>query len=305
MYLDTTNDTDDDDDDDNDGDVTDTDADGQNSNPHEKGGLKLPDHLNLLKVVKEDNNNNNNNFNNRNTTTTQSWSSPSSTSFLRIHSVTTHPTPMQLLQHACRVPLVHAFRLRQTILSHRVDRTRFVDNSKVWLHPCNEELRLCSFVDDFVKAHGTLEIYMTSPLPFPLVQMTKTLVFVWLFTLPLVFHVTETSQLVVSVGMVVLITYGFAGLEFVSMEMSDCFGEDASDLDIRGHAEQCYEDCYMAVYKVDGKRRAQRLRTTVARRSLFRDDDDGGGKKKKEQNNSQERVTDPAAAFAAAAATVV
>lgn len=87
------------------------------------------------------------------------------------------------------------------------------------------------------------------------------------------------------------------------MELSDCFGEDASDLDIRGHAEQCYEDCYMALYKIDGKRRAQRLRTTVARHSLFKDgdgdnDDDDSNKKE----TGQETAADPAAAFAAAAA---
>lgn len=173
-------------------------------------GLALPDHLNMAKVVQVDH------IKNPSGRRDSSWSSSSSTStsFLRIHNKkdTNRPTPMQLLQHACRVPLVHAWRLRQIILSPRVDPTRFVDNAKVWLHPCNEELRLCAFVDDFVAAHATLEIYMTSPLPFPLVQMTKTFIFVWLLTLPLVFHVTETSQLVVSTGMVVLITYGWVWL---------------------------------------------------------------------------------------------
>jgi len=99
--------------------------------------------------------------------------------------------------------------------------------------------------------------------------MTKTFLAVWLLTLPLVFHVTITSQLLVSTCMIVLITYGFAGLECVAMELSDCFGEDPSDLDNHGHAEQCFEDCYMAVYKIDGKPAAQRLRQTVVRNSLF------------------------------------
>lgn len=178
-------------------------------------------------------------------------------------------SPMQRLQQACRVPLTLAFDLRRTIMAHRGDPSR-LENDAVWLHPCNEELRLLSLTDAFVKAVGNLEIYMTTPLPFPLVQMTKTFLLVWIFTLPFVFRVTQTSQLVVSCCMIVLITYGFFGLEFVAMELSDCFGDDPSDLDIKGHAEQCFEDCYMSVYKIDGREWAQKLRQTVVRHSLFR-----------------------------------
>ena len=176
---------------------------------------------------------------------------------------------MQLLQQACRVPLTHAFSLRQTLLAHRLDPT-LLDNDAVWLHPCNEERVLWQLTDQFVKAVEELAIYMTTPLPFPLVQMAKTFLLVWLVTLPFVFAVAETSQLVVSTLMIVLITYGFAGLEVVAMELSDCFGEDPSDLDIAGHAEQCFEDCYLSVYRVDGPAGARRLRRTVVRRSLFR-----------------------------------
>ena len=75
-------------------------------------------------------------------------------------------------------------------------------------------------------------------------------------------------MLLLQMALIFLITYGFVGLEFVAMEMSDCFGDDPIDLDNLGQAEQCYEDCYIAVYKVDGLEWALQLRETVDRDSI-------------------------------------
>lgn len=76
--------------------------------------------------------------------------------------------------------------------------------------------------------------------------------------MPVVHH-----DLLMSLALVFLVTYGFLGLEFVAMELTDCFGDDPSDLDKFGGAEQCYEDCYLAIYKCDGRDWAMRLREGV------------------------------------------
>lgn len=47
------------------------------------------------------------------------------------------------------------------------------------------------------------------------------------------------------------------------MELSDCFGDDPSDLDNLGGAQLVIEDCYIAVYKLDGEEWERRLRGKV------------------------------------------
>jgi hypothetical protein len=58
------------------------------------------------------------------------------------------------------------------------------------------------------------------------------------------------------------------GLEFVAMELSDCFGEDSSNLYYLGHAQVCFEDCYIAVYKFDGYKWARNLHEKVMGRLI-------------------------------------
>lgn len=93
--------------------------------------------------------------------------------------------------------------------------------------------------------------------------MTKTFLFVWVFTLPFAIPVDKNNLFMLYLSVVFLITYGFVGLEIVAMELSDCFGDDDCDLDNHGQAEQCYEDCYLAIYKKDGREHAMRLKNAV------------------------------------------
>jgi predicted membrane chloride channel (bestrophin family) len=89
--------------------------------------------------------------------------------------------------------------------------------------------------------------------------MTKTFLYLWVFSLP--FALTHDNYSLIQVlPIVFLITAGFVGLESVSMELSDCFNDDPNDFDSSGHAAVCYEDIYMAIYKVDGEEWAMQLR---------------------------------------------
>lgn len=131
------------------------------------------------------------------------------------------------LEEACRAPVVLAFNCRQEILKQR-DGT-WLDRHKVWYHPCNEEMRLLDLVGDFSNDFHNLRQLIVTPMPFPLVNMAKIFLFLWVFTIPFsLCHFTFKGGVTVPVTIIFLITFGFMGLEYVSMELSDPFGEDVS-----------------------------------------------------------------------------
>jgi len=70
-----------------------------------------------------------------------------------------------------RTPLVLIIFLRTVIMSNG-------DYLKEPIH-VNKELRLLVFVSDFVSAYHGLNKLANTPFPFPLVQMTRTFLFVW------------------------------------------------------------------------------------------------------------------------------
>jgi hypothetical protein len=65
-----------------------------------------------------------------------------------------------------------------------------------------------------------------------------------------------------------LTTYGFMGLELVSMDLGDVFGDDPVDFDNLGYAQVCFEDIYISVYKLDGPLWARKLRERVMGRKV-------------------------------------
>ena len=98
-----------------------------------------------------------------------------------------------------RSPMLLAMFVQSTIASN-------VEYLKKPLHP-NKEMKLYSFVSDFEAAYHGLMKLVTTPFPFPLVQMTRTFLFIWVFTLPwvLVNDLQKTSALIFTVF---FITYG-------------------------------------------------------------------------------------------------
>jgi len=115
-----------------------------------------------------------------------------------------------------------------------------------------KELRLYFFVSEFVTAyHGLLKL-VTTPLPFPLVQMARTFLFVWMITLPCVL-VDSIQQLPALIMVVFVITYAFVGLEFVSIELDDPYGDDANDFDVLGLATVVFDDIFTCIIDIDGE----------------------------------------------------
>mmetsp|Transcript_22222 Transcript_22222/g.65839 ORF Transcript_22222/g.65839 Transcript_22222/m.65839 type:complete len:228 (-) Transcript_22222:252-935(-) len=158
-----------------------------------------------------------------------------------------------------RAPIVLAYNLRSEIMKQRNGQYLKID-----MHP-NEELKLLGFVSDFVSAFHGLKKLITTPFPFPLVQMARTFLFFWIFTLPFTL-VREISEPVQVMLIVFFTTYGFIGLEYVSMELDDPFGDDPNDFDDLGMAQMVFEDIYITLYKLDGSKTAEELRSKVANR---------------------------------------
>ena len=100
-----------------------------------------------------------------------------------------------------RLPMVLTMFIQSTIASH-VD---YLDPKKP-LHP-TKELKLYSLVSDFVQAYHGLMKLVTTPFPFPLVQMTRTFLFIWVFTLPWVL-VNDLQKIPALVFSIFFITYG-------------------------------------------------------------------------------------------------
>jgi len=176
------------------------------------------------------------------------------------------------LEESSRCVYNLALNARREILKQR-DGTWFKSRDAVWQHPCNEETRLLDFVGVFLKNFSGLNRKITTPMPLPLVQITKTLLFVWLFTMPMCLCKVKMNHFMnipITICIVVFfITFGFLGIEFVSVELADSFGNDPSDFDDLGQAQMTMEDCYISIYRQDGKAWAKALRKRVKPRDLF------------------------------------
>jgi predicted membrane chloride channel (bestrophin family) len=97
------------------------------------------------------------------------------------------------------------------------------------------------------------------PVPFPLIQMARTFLFSYIFTIPLVF-LQDKASVVYHCIAVFVITYGFVGLEMVAIAIDDPFGTDDVDFDNVGMAETAYEDVYLNILHIDGPEWTEKLR---------------------------------------------
>merc|ERR1711953_958348 len=113
-------------------------------------------------------------------------------------------------------------------------------------------------------AFHEFRVLVFTPYPFPLVQMTRAFLFVWVYTLPMV--LLKEYRLWSSILIVLLTTFGFVGIEYVSMALDDPFGDDTNDVDEHGMALLVYEDIYLTIYRTDGQRAAKKLRGRVLAR---------------------------------------
>ena len=121
--------------------------------------------------------------------------------FLHTLSLRTH------LYHGCYVLPVDL---------HILERCKMVDLLNVYLSAYRELLKLAS-----------------TPLPFAMIQMGRTFLFLFTFTLPFAL-VGIIDEIISVIVFVFFLTYGFLGLEFVSMKLLHPFGDSVNDINIVG-----------------------------------------------------------------------
>lgn len=125
-------------------------------------------------------------------------------------------------EDSMRVPIRLAYLLRKTIHSHW---TRLPEGDKLQVA---HENKLLQRVDHFMGGYYGIRAFLTAPVPFPLVQMARTFLFFYVFTVPFVL-IGDSSSVVAHCCQIFVFTYGFVGLEIVAIEMDNPFGEDEND----------------------------------------------------------------------------
>jgi predicted membrane chloride channel (bestrophin family) len=104
-----------------------------------------------------------------------------------------------------RSPLVLSIFIRTAISSHIESLDSPLD--------VNVELKLLSCTSDFIAAYHGLMKLLSTPYPFPMLQMTRTFLFVWVFTLPFALANDIISFLPLLL-IVFFCTYGTFGFRF-------------------------------------------------------------------------------------------
>jgi predicted membrane chloride channel (bestrophin family) len=74
---------------------------------------------------------------------------------------------------------------------------------------------------------------------------------------------SDSSSGLVHCIVIFVLTYGFMGLEIVSIELEDPFGDDDNDFDNLGMALTAFEDNYLIINDIDGPEYADKLRAKM------------------------------------------
>jgi len=159
-----------------------------------------------------------------------------------------------------RYPIILSVFLRTALSSHQEFGINLEVNILLMLLRNNVD-----FLNDY---HGLMKL-LSNPFPFPLVQMSRTFLFLWVFTLP--FAMLETmpeDKGWVACAIIFFMTFGFVGLELVAITLDDPFGNDDNDLEAFEISKVVFEDIYIFLYDVDGRETADALRKAIEDPSL-------------------------------------
>lgn len=117
--------------------------------------------------------------------------------------------------HLLRSHLYHGSDILPTPL-HILEKVKLMEQLGIYLNAYRESLKLAS-----------------TPLPFTMIQMGRTFLFLWTFTIPFAL-VGVIGEIVSEIIFVFFLTYGFIGLEFVSMRLLHPWGDGINDINIVG-----------------------------------------------------------------------
>ena len=150
-----------------------------------------------------------------------------------------------------RVPTLLANQLCQTIAS-----IPQLDSMQV--------KQLTDQVELFLEGFHGIRVYLTIPLPFSMIQMARIFLVLYVFTMPFAILSADLKLADFQVVLLVmLMTYGFMGLEIVSTNLDDPFGSDPSDLPVIEQMKELMEDVMLMISQVDGLDAAMQLRGRI------------------------------------------
>uniref|UniRef100_A0A7S0KAJ2 Bestrophin homolog n=1 Tax=Leptocylindrus aporus TaxID=1398097 RepID=A0A7S0KAJ2_9STRA len=148
-----------------------------------------------------------------------------------------------------QAPVFQIYRLRKLIGDKRLK----IDVAR--------KMKLFSFIDQYGNSYHQLKKQITIPFPFPLVQMARTFLFFWVFTIPFALVKDMGSAITANAMTIFFLTYGYIGLESVSIEMDDPFGDDENDFDHEGMKRIAFDNIfqYVSELPIHGKEDACEL----------------------------------------------
>lgn len=95
---------------------------------------------------------------------------------------------------------------------------------------CKNGGELLGGVKAIMGAYFNLLKFSTTPRPFVIEQMGRTLVFIWILTLPGAVLDSHKEEPFEALFLVFIVTYGFIGLTLTDVELHDPLGDDPNDL---------------------------------------------------------------------------
>jgi len=121
--------------------------------------------------------------------------------------------------------------------------------------------QLTDQVELFLEGYHGIRVYLNIPLPYSMVQMSRIFLLLYVVTMPFAILSADLKLADAQVILLVFImTYGFMGLELVSTNLDDPFGDDPADLPVIEITKELMEDAFLMISRVDGLDAALRLR---------------------------------------------
>lgn len=102
-----------------------------------------------------------------------------------------------------------------------------------------------------MRAFEEMDQNITTPLPLPYCHLCKWLMFLYLFFYPIACHVPHQGMLVNTVT-AMIIGVAMCGIEAISMEIEDPFGDDDNDFDVMRIISGIEDSIYEAMLMKDG-----------------------------------------------------
>jgi len=95
-----------------------------------------------------------------------------------------------------------------------------------------ERVNLVTKLQEYTSSYNNLLILASTPLPFPLLQMGRAFLMIWTFSMPLVLLEGPFTDIWSAQAFLFFLTYGFIGLELVSIKLSDPFGNGRDNVQL-------------------------------------------------------------------------